>query len=437
MQISIMARFSFKINRGRTVKNPKEPQTIYFCYRDGRNTKFDASIKNTVMVDDWDSQKEKVRERVRIINHVQINSLITNLSHHFNSFKNDNTSKGVTASYNEVREHFNQFFKKPEPKPEPEPRKPTIFEYFDIYLSKPETQRKLTHGTVKSYNLSKTFLQRFNDEERNFDFSDINMDWYNEFVEWCEGQGYSKNYIGKHIKILKRILKYAYAKGDSNNNSFLDDDFKVLREEVDNVYLDEEELKKIFELDLKAKPRHELARDLFIIGCYTGLRISDYNNLLDRNIIEVKGKKLFSVYPKKTKKSKKKVAMPMHYYIEDILKKYGGSPPPSMPEQQLNKLIKEVAEWAGIDSVEYYVKTVGGKEINVKDYKFNLIKSHTARRSFCTNAYFDDMDIIDIMSISGHSSEKTFLNYIKATPEQRAVKMSSHKFFNPKIEDIK
>lgn len=437
MQISIMARFSFKINRGRAIKNPKEPQTIYFCYRDGRNTKFDASIKNTVMVDDWDSQKEKVRERVKIKNHVQINSLITNLSHHFNGFKNDNTSNGVTASYNEVREHFNQFFKKPEPEPEPEPRKPTIFEYFEIYLNKPQTQRKLSHGTIKSYNLSKTFLQRFNDEVRVFDFSDINMDWYNEFVEWCEGQGYSKNYIGKHIKILKRILKDALAKGVTQNNSFFDDDFKVLREEVENVYLNDKELKKVFEIDLKAHPRHELARDLFIIGCYTGLRISDYNNLSVRNIIEVKGRKLISVFPKKTFKDRKKVAVPMHHYIEEIFKKYNDSPPPSMPEQNLNKLIKDVAEWAEIDNVIYYIKTVGGKEIQVKDYKFNLIKSHTARRSFCTNAYLDKMEILDIMSISGHSSQKTFLNYIKATPEEIAIRMADHKFFNPKTEDIK
>ncbi len=59
-----------------------------------------------------------------------------------------------------------------------------------------------------------------------------------------------------------------------------------------------------------------------------------------------------------------------------------------------------------------------------------MVTNHTARRSFCTNAYKSGMPTIDIMSISGHKSERIFLNYIKVTEDERAIKISSHKFFN-------
>ena len=100
-----------------------------------------------------------------------------------------------------------------------------------------------------------------------------------------------------------------------------------------------------------------------------------------------------------------------------------------MPEQQINYKIKDVCENAGIDEVASTTKTIGGKEVTKKDFKFDLVKTHTARRSFCTNAYLSGMNPVDIMQISGHSSEKTFLNYIKASALQKAVKISSYPFF--------
>jgi len=67
--------------------------------------------------------------------------------------------------------------------------------------------------------------------------------------------------------------------------------------------------------------------------------------------------------------------------------------------------------------------------VTTKNFKFDLVKTHTARRSFCTNAYLSGMNPIDIMQISGHSSINTFLNYIKADALHKAVKIGTHPFF--------
>ena len=65
-----------------------------------------------------------------------------------------------------------------------------------------------------------------------------------------------------------------------------------------------------------------------------------------------------------------------------------------------------------------------------------MISSHTARRSFCTNAYLSGMDSLDIMAISGHTTEKNFKKYLKVTPEERAIKMSQHSFFNNNLKVV-
>jgi hypothetical protein len=101
-----------------------------------------------------------------------------------------------------------------------------------------------------------------------------------------------------------------------------------------------------------------------------------------------------------------------------------------MPDQHINYCIKKVAELAGIDQLETKEITKGGKKVIFNSKKFELVANHTARRSFCTNAYLSGMPTIDIMAISGHSSEKVFYNYIKASHLERAEKIGKHKFFS-------
>jgi hypothetical protein len=122
--------------------------------------------------------------------------------------------------------------------------------------------------------------------------------------------------------------------------------------------------------------------------------------------------------------------VPLHPIVKAILQKRDGEPPQRLADQTINELIKEVAESSGIDSVEYIKQTKGGKKLTIKKYKFELVKTHTARRSFCSNAYLSGMSPIDIMSISGHTYRKRFPErYIKLGPEDIAIKMSTNAFF--------
>ena len=72
----------------------------------------------------------------------------------------------------------------------------------------------------------------------------------------------------------------------------------------------------------------------------------------------------------------------------------------------------------------YKVEHIEGTLGQEKKYpKYELISSHTARRSFCTNAYKDNIPTLAIMAISGHKTEQAFLKYIKADSKEHAEKV--------------
>ena len=101
-----------------------------------------------------------------------------------------------------------------------------------------------------------------------------------------------------------------------------------------------------------------------------------------------------------------------------------------MPDQHINEALKSIARKAKLKEEVTIKKTIGGKLVETVYKKHQLVTNHTARRSFCTNAYKADMPVVDIMAISGHTSEKVFYNYIKASSLERLEKISSHAFFN-------
>ncbi len=55
--------------------------------------------------------------------------------------------------------------------------------------------------------------------------------------------------------------------------------YKVMEEEVDAVYLNWQELSLIYHLNLSANNNLEKYRDLFVLGCLTGFRFSDYSDI--------------------------------------------------------------------------------------------------------------------------------------------------------------
>jgi integrase len=295
-------------------------------------------------------------------------------------------------------------------------------------------KRRYSPSTIKNLKGFQVQFDEYQKQKRKrLDFSHINMDFYDSYVDFFIKKNYSENTIGRHIKALKLFMRYAREEGLHTNMEIDRKKFKAISVDVDNIYLNEKELNEMFYLDLKDKPVLEVARDVFLIGCYTAQRFSDFSRIKKENIqILNNGVKVIRLVQEKTNET---VIIPIKPELDFLLNKYNGNVP-KIWEQKLNLHIKTVGEKAGITSMIPIEKMKGGLTVKSITPKYDLIKTHTARRSGCTNMYLSGIPTIDIMKISGHKTEREFLKYIKVGKEETAKNLINHPYFAASILKI-
>jgi integrase len=282
--------------------------------------------------------------------------------------------------------------------------------------------------TYRSYNQTIKLLDKYQGKfNLILKFDEINMSFYRNFVSLLEDEDYSLNSIGKHIKNLKTFLNDALINGVTNTIIFKNRSFAVTKEVTSDVYLSNNEIEILANKDFSKNPQIQLARDIFLIGCYSGQRVSDYNGLTEENIDVLDGHKFIKINQKKTKAV---VHIPITDVIKKIMLRYDNYFPTKMSEPVLRKNIKiacEIVEFNDLISVSY---TKGGKWIKKRVPKYELVKTHTARRSFCTNYFLAGKPIQNIMLYSGHKTEKEFCKYVRVEKEQEALSVFKSGFFN-------
>jgi site-specific recombinase XerD len=267
------------------------------------------------------------------------------------------------------------------PKPKVEIAKPVklgLFGFIDKFIL---TSDKVL-GTIQVYRTSKKHLMNFASitGKKEIEFEDIDADFYDNYIHYLNSLNLAKNSVGKQIKVLKTFLNSATDRGINTNHFFKTKFFKKPTEEVDKIFLTDEEIQRIFKLDFSGQGSIETVRDLFIIACYTGFRFSDFSSLEASHITD-------SYITKKTLKTKTKVIIPIHPVVREILEKYNYNLPKCIANTHANSHLKTIAEMAKINSDIEVIKTIGGKfERNVYK-KWELVCTHTARRSFATNAF--------------------------------------------------
>ncbi len=308
----------------------------------------------------------------------------------------------------------------------------TLIEFTEYFIE--QTQKKFKNqdsrsGIAGSYQQTLNCIKDYaRDKNKRVDFDTMDLDFYADFVEYLETvkkttnekgkkvkkYGFTANNIGKHIKNLKRILGEA-ATPEMNVNKFTYyKRFKAIKEETDAIYLNESELQALYDLDLANNPKLDRVRDLFLVGCWTGLRFSDFTNIHAKDI---QGDFLHI----KTQKTGEKVVIPLHWTVKAIMSKYNHCLPPDISNVNMNKYLKELGGLLDILKVKTETsKTRAGMRVTTMKQKYELITTHSARRSFATNMFKMGVPTITIMRITGHRTERAFLTYIKVTPDEHA-----------------
>lgn len=287
-------------------------------------------------------------------------------------------------------------------------------------IRKPATLKQLRNTLVK--------LKKYEQVKKvKLTFDKTDLTFYNSLVSYCiTDLNLSTNSIGNIIKNLKTFFHSAFEEGVHENLIYRSRYFKKPSEESEAIYLSEAELQR---MKMTILPNRHLdnVRDLFLLACYTGVRSQDYNKLNNDSLIN-NG----TMLKVRTEKTDEEVIIPLHPIAKAILEKYNGTPR-IISNQKFNEYIKDVCRIVGLTESVTISRTCGGKKTRITKPKYNFVSSHTARRSFATNAYKAGVPTLAIMAITGHRTEKVFLKYVKVTKEEHAKIVGKHGFFGGNV----
>lgn len=281
--------------------------------------------------------------------------------------------------------------------------------------------RNKSQSSLNNYSAVKKHLEGFQSKYKYpLNFEAITLDFFYKYTSYLINDlKLSQNTVAKDISILKVFMSEGVDLGLTTNLQYMHKKFTASEEDTDAVYLTEPEIIKLYRHDLSGKKKLEQVRDLFVFGCFVGLRFSDYSDIKPENIVKIDGDHFIKV---RTKKTGELVIIPCNAIVLEIFKKYDkmlNKLPKTLSNQKFNDYIKDALKEAEFDEV-------GRLATKPELALHQCVSSHTARRSFATNYYLQGFPTIDLMKITGHKTEKAFLKYIRVSKLDSAKRLSAH-----------
>jgi integrase len=415
-----MATFKFYLKRPKV-----DAETGLFLSIHSLNKRSKFYTKISVHPKEWDQDGQRVIKRT---DRSEANAYLATLLAEAGKITSRLRSERLNEpSSQDIREELEKLFGESENVEQ----SMTFLTFFERFLEKsamrtnPKTNQPIASATLKGWKNNLRIFQDFEKfRRRQIRFEEIDFNFYAELKTYLEKQrGYSLNTIGKCIKVLKIVLNDATAEGVNTNQKFRSTNFRALSEVAGAVYLNEQELEELQHLDLSNNKRLEQVRDWFLIGCWTGLRFSDWKNLTPENISE-DGNTITLLM----QKTQKVVAVPVSPELAAILAKYRTSEGQTLPklisDQRFNDYLKELAQMLEcLKAVFSKDRTKGGLKVSNQMEKWQLVSTHTARRSFATNMFKRGYPVPLIMAATGHKTETEFYKYIQMSPSDKAEQL--------------
>lgn len=422
-----IVRFSFKETNVNMLKDKKKesPINLIFSYG-GKKFKYSTGFK--ACYEDWDFNKQRVKSnKSLLINAREVNNLLNLIETSIYKEYSKLISEQIVVTNQILKSFLDKLLNKNIVEISTV-NKITFFQFaYEVLENK---KKRITIETYKSYRQTLVKLETYSKVNKEpINFNSFDKKFVNSFSTFLEDYyDHQQNSLSKHFKNLKTYLIEAVNRGLINNTNFIIKDFCFPTEDTTAIYLTEKELNKMFEADLSHNKIMELARDIFLIGCYIGQRVSDYNGLTKNDIVSLNGVRYFKIRQSKTKTD---VLCPITKEISEIMRlRHNNLPPIKLNEPDINENIKALGKMLGFTKKIKCEFTKGGKKVIEMVPKYDLIMTHTARRSFCTNMYLKKMPVFDIMLFSGHKTEKEFYKYIRIKGEERAEHIVNKGFFN-------
>lgn len=415
-----MPSSNFYLKSGGT--GPERLVYFFFSYH-GYRLKYSTGQK--IPPEYWNEEKQRARETKNFSQHSELNAFLGNLSKEAERLYLKGLNGGRVLTPDELRVGLDLYRGKAIDAPQR-----GLFAFIDNFINERAASPKVKHGSIQIYRTLFSKLKDFTQtrNKHRLDYSDITPEFWEKFRDYLYSLQHAENTVHKHLRTLKTILNDAIEKEATGGvDVYINTKrLNVSAEQVQKIYLTMEELQHLYHLNLSPVPRLARVRDLFLIGAFTGLRFSDFSQLRPEHFKTLNGVEVLEI---DTQKTGERVVIPLHPYVRAILNRNGGQPPRAISNQKMNDFLKELGELAGLTDTVVIAKTIGGVKVSSMFKKYELLSTHTARRSFATNAYVEGLDSLSIMKITGHRTENAFMRYIQITKEENAVRMSKTKFF--------
>lgn len=313
---------------------------------------------------------------------------------------------------------------------------------------------RYTPNTIKMWVNLQGIIERFY-QTYPFTWETIDRRFATRFRSWMEDEGYMAKTINKYVGQFVALINRAQGEGLHTNTAAAGCFLKPAVDEAQKateIYLTAEELNALYQMPLTGEK--ELVRDIFIVGCCTCQRVSDYSRLRKENFVTTaRGAKVVKIQQQKTRNF---VTIPiLDNKLTDIMERYDYQLPqlPANFDQILNRYIKMICkelsetvpslaeELPTLLTMKERAKEERGEVTFKRDEygrvlkpRYELVTSHTARRTGITLLYLTGrFDIFQMMHVSGHKEAKTFRDYIKLSgdemAEQIAEKMGNNNLF--------
>ena len=391
----------------------------------------------------WDAVKQQVKKGCSNsagVTYAVINSLLANMTERFSAYENECLTKAVKPSANDLKGEFSRNFGRNEKSRQE--KKISVFDYLDMFVSEMGDVNQWTDGTTSKFAALKNHLIEFN---KDISFGYLDEKGLNCFIKFLrETRGMKNTTIMKQLSFVKWFLRWATKKGYNTNIAFqsFTPKLKIAPKKV--VFLEWNEVMKIFNYEIPAngqtvvltkhdgskyeKVVHDAGaiaktRDIFLFCCFTSLRYSDAANL---KTDDINGDSITVT----TVKTADTITIELNKWARAILDKYkgrddlGGYAFPSITNQRMNVYLKDLCELCEINTPVTQTYYTGNKRVDESLPKYELIGTHTGRRTFICNSLMLGIPAEIVMKWTGHSDYKSMKPYIDVSNSAKAIAMS-------------
>jgi len=247
-----------------------------------------------------------------------------------------------------------------------EPKTGVFFTDF-IEMTVARRMKRMSKSYGRNY---KTLLLHITNFQNQFDVvlytNSINEEFLDDFIIYLEELNLSANYIKMLVELATAMASAAFDKNYATDPSFRD--VEVKSDPPEKIYLSMNQVSRIYYF-IGLTKKQERVRDLFVVGCLTGLRYSDYSRLSKHDF---QGDYIIKV----TQKTGAKVYIPIHDYVRDIYSKYEGEIPAGMSVQNFNRQLKKICHKMAFNDPVISHEKRGGRHVTSARPLWECVTSH-------------------------------------------------------------